>query len=616
MNKITLYLLTLSFSIISNFSFCHDNDRDVKNDWSYISSLPKWLLLTHHEEGFLSSGSSVSTNGFFLSLDGKKDPEKELEATVKAFLKNPDSQCRFPARKIWIKQVMPDIDLPKVNCPDYENYINKFRTDSISVIYASGYLGNPASMYGHVLLKFNGNNNRLLDNTFSYGAQVPNNENKIVYMYQGITGGYQGHFSNQKYHHQNLVYNESELRDLWEYKLNVSQDKIDFLLAHLWELENAHMDYYFFKQNCGYQLAKLLELILDRPLLVAEKSWVVPYDLIMMLNLGNKESSLIDDVIYHESRQEKLYKRFSQLNAREKSYLEKLITLPTEATLEEIRTLSEREAKRVIDVMYDYFAFIEVKNNGLNESETSKRDILLKERFRLPAGEVVWKEEKYTPPHHAQKTAMIQISPTFNSELGRSINLRFRASYYDFLNLNTGRVPFSELSLFDVNFLYSQTANSLSLRELRLFNIKSLNVSNTELEQDESFAWALSSGYKPSNLSCLDCSNLFMEGFLGKSLGLNEHSAVYAALAGELQLSDLTEAKAYIGPELGAVFNITPYWATSLKLGSHFKLNDMEQHKNYFQWEQRFLQSRDFDLRTSILYDEAFEYTIKFSIYW
>ncbi|KOO12142.1 hypothetical protein AKJ18_25485, partial [Vibrio xuii] len=123
---------------------------------------------------------------------------------------------------------------------------------------------------------------------------------------KGITGRYQGYFANQKYHHQNLTYNESELRDLWEYRLQLPQNDINFLLAHLWELENHSMTYYFFNENCAHQLARLLELVINKPLLEENKLWVMPYDVVKMVHDAG-ESSYLTDVIYHESRQESLY---------------------------------------------------------------------------------------------------------------------------------------------------------------------------------------------------------------------------------------------------------------------------------------------------------------------
>ncbi|WP_339367405.1 Lnb N-terminal periplasmic domain-containing protein [Vibrio sp. AND4] len=616
MNKLINSILITASCVLSSAAFSDEEGKGQKYDLDALSSSSTWRLLIHYEEGLVKPSSAVTSPSFLLAPNGKTNPEEELKATIQAFTQEPTTQCRFPARKIWLESVMPKGLFPEANCPKYQQYLESFATDSVSVVYASGYLGNPASMYGHVLLKFNsGAGAELLDNTFSYGAMVPDSDNKLVYIYKGITGGYQGHFANQKYHHQNLAYNETELRDLWEYKLSLTEENVVFLLAHLWELENTSMTYYFFKQNCGYQLAKLLELVVDKPLLAPNKIWVMPYDLVMMLNKPETESH-VDQVLYHESRQEKLYNRFNQLSASERQSVERIIALPVDETLSLLRSLKEEEAKRVIDTMYDYYAFLEVKNSGLSAIEETKRENLLTERFRLSAGQTSWEPANKLPPHRAQNTAMLQFSSRYNDAFGSGASLRFRANYYDLLNINAARIPFSELSTFDLSLLYTTQERGWSIRELTLFNVLNLNVSQTGLAEDNFYAWSLNAGYKPNNLSCIDCSDMYVGGFLGKSMNLADDSAGYAALAGEILFSDLSHGAAYIGPEIGAVLSIAPYWATSIKVGSGFNITEIAKHKNYLKWEQRFFENRNFDIRTLVQYDEAFEYAINFSTYW
>ena len=608
------------FCIISNVSYSQEKDQLdnalLKSKELNLELHVKWHSLIHYERGILSSSSSVTNQEFFLSSQGQQKPQEELRATISAFFNYPESQCRFPARLMWLKSVMPNIQFPKANCPEYHSFMNSFRTNSISVVYASGYLGNPASMYGHVLLKFNDlSSNELLDNTYSYGATVLDSDNKLTYIYKGITGGYQGHFANQKYHHQNLTYNESELRDLWEYRLKLTQYDIDFLLAHLWELENTSMTYYFFKQNCGYQLARLLELVIDKPLLAPTKIWVMPYDLIMMLNQP-ETIKYVEKVIYHGSRQEDLYNRFNQLNHEEKMCVESIIKHPQEETLRILRSLDEESAKKVIDTMYDYYAFIEVKHDGLSDEQVSKRKQLLTERFYLPEEQLKWKKTNKQPPHMAQNTAMIQLSPLYNESYGNGAMVRFRANYYDLLNLNAARIPYSELKTFDLSLLYTEEQKLWSVRELVLFNIINLSVSKTGLAEDASHAWALGAGYKPTSLSCIDCSDMYVNGFLGESLSLSDNFAGYVALAGEIQFSDLSSSNVKSGPEIGGVLTLAPFWKTSLKIGSYYDLSNLAEHENYLKWEQRFFENRNFDFRISVRYDDVFEYAINFSTYW
>ncbi len=506
--------------------------------------------------------------------------------------------------------------LPKVDCLNYKAYMQAFSSESVSLVYASGYLGNPASMYGHLLLKFNSaQNHEFLDNTFNYGARVPDGDNKFVYIYKGITGGYAGEFTNQKYHHQNLTYNESELRDLWEYRLGLPQQKVNFLLAHLWELENSNMTYYFFTENCAYQLAKILEMVMEKPLIAKGKAWVMPFDLVMMLNKP-ETNAFVDDVIYHKSRQEQLYQRFSQLNEKEQETIGRILDASVFDIQKEFDEHSPNDVLQIIDTLYDYYAYIDVKNDGLDDEQAAKLKALLSLRFSLPASDTYWKASKQTPPHKAQNTTMFQASPLYNEAFGEAWSLRFRANYYDLLNVNAARIPDSALNTFDLTLLYTNEEDSVQLREFTLIDIINLNVSQTGLPDDSELAWGISAGYKPTALNCIDCSDTSFEGFVGNSWKPFENLVGHLALAGDLQINSLKDINLYGGPEIGGVLTVTPYWVTSIKLGGFFNISKKWQYDNHLTWEQRFFDHQGFDVRTSVRYDKGFEYAAHLSIYW
>ena len=55
--------------------------------------------------------------------------------------------------------------------------------------------------------------------------------------------------------------------------------EIDLLLAHLWELRGVEFDYYFFDENCSYQLLALLDAARpDLDLQEQFRGWVIPAD--------------------------------------------------------------------------------------------------------------------------------------------------------------------------------------------------------------------------------------------------------------------------------------------------------------------------------------------------
>jgi len=55
-------------------------------------------------------------------------------------------------------------------------------------------------------------------------------------------------------------YGDFENRDIWEYRLQLTAAQTERLLMHVWELKESYFDYFFFTENCAYQLLPLLEV--------------------------------------------------------------------------------------------------------------------------------------------------------------------------------------------------------------------------------------------------------------------------------------------------------------------------------------------------------------------
>ena len=572
-----------------------------------------WLGLLHYEEGLFSKPqSAIQSDDFFFSKTGHIDPLSELNATLSSFTDDPSLQCKFPARAQLLQQYF---DLPKAHCDELNTFIQSINASSLSLIYASGYLGNPASMYGHVFLKFNqGAASPLLDNTYNYGARHPDNENPFKYIAKGIFGGYQGYFANQKYHHQTLIYNETELRDLWEYRLNLSTDEIHFVLMHLFELEGVGKTYYFFKQNCAYQLARLLDLVKGDNRITPQKPWVMPFDVITMMYRDDHES-IIDEVIYHGSRQEKLYDRFSQLTKAEAEAVKQVLFQPALRVNAILDKLSETSAKRVIDTLYDYYAFVDQKNNGVSNEQSVKRKSLLQARFALAPGASEFNSADKKAPHLGQSSTLLQASFVHNDVLKNAIELRFRANYYDLLSVNAARIPFSELSTFDMRVRYYDTESSLTLHELTLLRIINLNATSTGLPHDTGYAWKLAAGYRPQSLQERGNGTGYVDGFIGKAIALSPDFAIYGAASGAITSKNDVGGNIAIGPEIGGVINLTPFYAMSLSFGHQRYLNDVDIVRNTMTLEQRFSDHNQMDFRMALRYDGTHELTASFSYY-
>ncbi|MBL8523628.1 MAG: DUF4105 domain-containing protein, partial [Betaproteobacteria bacterium] len=212
-----------------------------------LAAEPTWIRLGHYEpDSSVSSGwqSAIHSSDFFLHADGRINPRLELEATLAAFAIPPaneneqHAQCRFPARWHWLRSKIgahAAFAMP-VKCNAFNAWTRSGNIESLSVVLASGYLGNPASYYGHTLLKFNFKGDqgqtRLMDISVNYGAIVEKNDGPFTYIAKSLSGGYDGGFSHIQFYFHNHNYGNIELRDLWEYKIDLPANEVDLIVAH------------------------------------------------------------------------------------------------------------------------------------------------------------------------------------------------------------------------------------------------------------------------------------------------------------------------------------------------------------------------------------------------
>ncbi len=235
-----------------------------------IAHSSAWLKLLHYKSStWRQAQSQLAGTKFFLAPSGNVDPLAELEATLQA-LRHPNNldekqqsaRCIFPARAEFLSARLGENFAP-VPCPDLEAWLAALAPSGVSIVFASAYSSNPASLFGHTLLRIEHTQTpALLAYAVHYAAVPVNDDNPIVYMAKGLTGGYPGFYMLSPYHDLVSLYTDGESRDLWEYSLNLTADEARKLCLHLWELMNtAWAPYWFFDENCSYALLSLLEAV-------------------------------------------------------------------------------------------------------------------------------------------------------------------------------------------------------------------------------------------------------------------------------------------------------------------------------------------------------------------
>ena len=70
--------------------------------------------------------------------------------------------------------------LPEASCPDFDRWMNEVKPYPANLIYATDYMGNPSSMFGHTLLRLDPKDQQqlnLVSYAINYAATVDSNDN-------------------------------------------------------------------------------------------------------------------------------------------------------------------------------------------------------------------------------------------------------------------------------------------------------------------------------------------------------------------------------------------------------------------------------------------------------
>lgn len=633
-HMITLRYISVLCLLLPLYSYAYGQNSSTLTELlsqSYDAKLAEdemWHKLLHYKKSYSGYESEVVSDDFFYSKSGRTDPQSELTASLTAMLNpsaeiNTHAQCRFPARYKWLKKKLnfsDEISIGGEMCPDYEKWTLDGDIEGISLVFASGHLSNPASFYGHILLKFNTESEKdqlnLLDTSLNYGAIMPENENAILYVLKGLFGGYDGSYTNQQFYRHNHRYAENELRDLWDYKLNLSQEKVNGIVDHSWELLGAKFTYYFLKQNCGYKMAELLNLVIDYPLLPSFKEWAMPSDVLtQLMEASDGGIKLVKDISLIKSRQNEFRDKFQLLTLTEKTITLKFIKQKEEEETQSVLALSSESNKRIIDTLFDYYAFILTKKDADVKAIEARRRVLLLSRLKLDTEELNWPETAPTPPpHKSQNSSMLQASYIYNDQLGAGALIRFRPAYYDFLSLNRGRAPYTQMSMLDLSAVVRN--NKISLKHLDLLKIETLNISPTGLSEDGDFAWKVGVGIREQNLSCVGCLHGYLSGGIGKAYSVADKMAIYLMATGELVGFGAEGVQVKTGINLGLVSNFNDYWQTHLETGIRESITSGHKLQKFVSWENRFGNSTNWDTRLKFTYHDAAEITFGAGFYW
>ncbi len=444
----------------------HIVHRQNKQQQEYVASLIErmdsfklyekryWLLLLHQTPNQKKFESEVDGLHFFFSWEGKQDLRKEMLATLWAmsepledYEENWHPQCRFPGRYTWLKKELnfDSKKIPEIPCPNLTFWLKSIDFNHLSLVFASHFLGAPASSFGHTFLKLHAKefkNIDLLGHSINFAAIVPPQVGIIEYFFKGIGGGFQGGFSLLPYHEKVKEYNDFEKRDLWEYKLNLKKEEIIQMLLHTWELAHANFDYYFFKENCSYHLLSLIEIA--RPTLDLRShytGWTIPAETIKLLYKKN----MIVDFTYRPSTTTIIEQRLENLDEEEKKFFYTLFSGKDPNLVFQDPSFLKKDFNKQVNILdaalfalRDKYEENRDKITGKSIIERAFYEELLKERAKLPSPKEEFKaKQREEGPHKSHSVFSLKTALGL-SNAGAYLGLALRLPIHELLNNQDG----------------------------------------------------------------------------------------------------------------------------------------------------------------------------------
>lgn len=441
-----------------------------------------WQVLLHYKPG--QNGKNVSLIDdprFFLAKTGKTDPQAELDATLAALALPPDPErpeehvrCRFPARSRYLSEAL-EIDpvlLPTVSCSELDQALEKIEPQRAVLIFPGNHNNSPASMFGHTLISIEGRHqSRLLSFAVNYAAHTTET-NGFVYAVKGIFGLYPGYYSLLPYYVKVREYNDLERRDVWEYDLGLTPAEVERMALHIWELRDIASEYYFFDENCSYNLLFLLEAA--RPqldLTGASRPWVIPLDTVRTI----EQAGLVGNIRYRPSKATRIATLAAAMDRTETDLALSLLADRFAVADLAAAGVDTDGQMRILDVAIETTEFRYYRKE-LDQAAYQQRSLeLLRARSRLGRAD----EDYLALPNpgrpdrgHGSNRLALGVGVRGDDWFQE---LRLRPAYHNLLDADQGYLAGSQIDFANLVLRWYPARRQLALQRLDLIDIVSLS---------------------------------------------------------------------------------------------------------------------------------------------
>ena len=537
---------------------------------------PQWLKLLHYQKKGSGYASVVEKGNFFLSDEGMKNPQAEYDEAIKVFNEKGNlKKCEFPARFMVLSKegkVKGNLD----DCKEYQQYLSDVQPKAVTLLFTDAYMNNPSSMFGHTLFRIDTKRKgtQLLAHGANFGADT-GDEHGPLYVLKGLWGGYYGHFGLHPYYDVINLYNNIENRDIWEYELNFSDEELIMFVAHMWEMQDAHIRYYFASKNCSYVLLLVLEAAKPQLDISSQfEYYTVP---LATLKAVNALPDFVKNVNYRPSRQSKLKYRAAQMNKKQMSVFKDII----KRDKINLETLDAEERADVLETAYQYVQYQYVAKDLELADYRKKSFNLLKERSKI-ANQRQYFDELKEGKNPAQAHEAKQAGLLFGARNGGAFQeIVFKPVYNSLMEDSYGLLKGAEINMMETRIRHYDRQNKYVLEQLRMLHVKSLSGCDVMFKP---ISFEIDVGinrlFNPKTEKDYTAAMVGLSG--GQSFAVTQNLLIYAMSEGDIVYSGGIRHHGYLNGTLkGGVYYNRDKWRLNAEAKQNFSTSYLSRGQTY-----------------------------------
>jgi len=514
--------------------------------------------------------------------------------------------CKFPARKSWLQTELKINNFPKVSCKKYDQWFKQLDPTSSSLIFPAGHINSPASMFGHTFLKINSSyNSKLLAHAINYAASADKSkENGFLFAIKGLFGGYYGQYSLLPYYEKLKEYRDTEQRDIWEYNLNLSKSEVVKMVNHIWELKDTYSYYYFFDENCSYNMLWLLEIA--RPTIKLREKFsyqISPPETIFEID----NAGLIKTRGYRPSKRKVLLEYEKKLNTIEIAFVKTLALKESSLSLLLKRNISLQKQQLILETATELCEYFYIQGKIKKEKYLRISHQLSKQRASLGKGEKLIVAPPVNPD---QAHRQLGLALGYRHNEKDSLTFSIRPTYHDITNNDNGFLAGTQIEFLTPQLSYDLNSKNLKTDYLKLLTITSLA---PETKIFNPLSWSTKWQFNRESLN----NKLNFNGQIsaGKTIEIGKQHLLYALADGYIYPTNYSNSA--IGSTLGAI--LYPSQSTKLNIEANYKIYDSSDKQKILSITQSYFPKNSIDIKLKYEYIEKIEKnqnTVNLSLYY